>query len=62
MTLTDAPDLLRVDEVAQLLRVGRNQAYALVARGELVAIRLGRTLRVPKSALLRLVGGAEVIK
>ena len=54
MTLDDAPDFLTVEEVAQMLRLGRSAAYEAVARGELPAVRFGRRLRVPRHALLRL--------
>lgn len=43
--------LLTVREAAKLLRISRNLAYELVARGEIPAIRLGRVIRVPRSAL-----------
>jgi len=48
--------MLTVKEVAAILRVGRNQLYAAVARGELRAVRIGRTIRIPKTALLDLLG------
>ncbi len=43
--------LLTVREAAALLRISRNLAYELVARGEMPAIRLGRVIRVPRAAL-----------
>ncbi len=43
--------LLRVDEVAALLRVGRWTVYELIRRGELPALRIGRLVRVPRHAL-----------
>ena len=43
--------LLTVREAAQLLRISRNLAYELVTRGEIPAIRLGRVIRVPRTAL-----------
>lgn len=46
--------MLTVKEVAAILRVGRNQLYQAIARGELCAVRIGRTIRVPKTALLDL--------
>jgi len=48
------PDVLKVREAAAVLRIGRNQLYEAVARGELRAIRIGRTIRIPKQALLDL--------
>jgi excisionase family DNA binding protein len=39
--------LLRVAEAAQALGISRAQAYILIRRGEIPAIRLGGSLRVP---------------
>ncbi|MCZ7576347.1 MAG: helix-turn-helix domain-containing protein [Dehalococcoidia bacterium] len=45
------PDLLTVPEAAQLLRISRNLAYELVARQQLPSVRLGRVIRIPRTAL-----------
>ena len=44
---------LTVREVAQLLRIGRNLVYDLIARGEIPHIRLGNRILVPRYALAR---------
>ncbi len=44
-------DLLTVPEAAKFLRISRNLAYELVARRELPCVRLGRVIRVPRTAL-----------
>ncbi len=49
--MNDDQLLLTVSETAKLLRISRNLAYELVARGELPAVRLGRVIRVPRDAL-----------
>jgi excisionase family DNA binding protein len=49
--LVGLPPVLKVREAAAILRVGRNQLYEAVARGELPAIRIGRTIRIPTTAL-----------
>ena len=46
-----ASGLLTVPEAAQFLRISRNLAYDMIARGELPHIRLGRVIRVPHAAL-----------
>ncbi|MCD7757094.1 MAG: helix-turn-helix domain-containing protein [Clostridiales bacterium] len=51
-SLDDLPVTLRMDEVAAVLKVSRNTAYALVRRGVLPSLRIGRCLRVPKQSLL----------
>ena len=48
------PEVLTVREVAAILRVGRNQLYQAVSRGQLGAIRIGRSIRIPRQALLAL--------
>jgi excisionase family DNA binding protein len=47
---TDEP-LLTISEVASALRVSKMTIYRLVHGGELPAIRIGRSFRVPDSAL-----------
>ena len=49
--MNDDALLLTVPETAKLLRISRNLAYELVARGELPAIRLGRVIRIPRDEL-----------
>jgi len=43
--------LLRVEEAALWLGLGRTKTYELVARGELASVSIGRSRRVPVSAL-----------
>jgi excisionase family DNA binding protein len=48
--------LLRVPEVGRILQIGRRQAWELVWRGELPAVRIGRrTVRVTRADLERFV-------
>lgn len=63
MTLdTIDPEVMTVEEAAKILRIGRNAAYALAkryvatdGREGLPVLVLGRTLRVPASALKAMV-------
>lgn len=43
--------LLRIEEAAEVLALGRSKTYALVQAGVLPSIRLGRSVRVPAKAL-----------
>jgi len=59
MDIDALPDMLRVDEAAAVLRISRSRAYDEVAAYQrtggaegLPSIRIGRSLRVPKRALL----------
>ena len=47
----DEKVLLRVDEAATLLGVGRSFLYGLVQRGEIGSVKLGRARRIPAKAL-----------
>jgi excisionase family DNA binding protein len=50
---TPVEDVLTVDEAARLLRIGRNQLYEAIGRGEIPHRRVGRSIRLSRSALLR---------
>jgi excisionase family DNA binding protein len=54
--LAGLPEVLTVREAAAILRVGRNQLYQAVERGQLRAVRIGRSIRIPTQALLNLLG------
>jgi excisionase family DNA binding protein len=47
----DTTVVLTIPEVAERLRIGRNQAYELVRSGQLYGVRIGRSIRVPQKAL-----------
>lgn len=47
------PVLLKVEEAAALLRIGRTKMYGLLAAGAIPTVRVGRSVRVPRAALLR---------
>ena len=53
----DIPTLFTVEEVAAHLRIGRNSAYNLVKSGRIKHVKIGRTIRIPKSAVLDFIGG-----
>ena len=46
--------LLKIRDIQQILGCSRSWAYALVHSGQLRSIRLGRSIRVPASALVKL--------
>ena len=43
--------LLRAEEAADMLGIGRTKIYEMIARGEIPALRIGRLVRVPRHAL-----------
>ena len=48
---------LSVDETAIVLGIGRATAYEGVRTGDIPAIRVGRRLRVPTAAIVRMLAG-----
>lgn len=46
------PLVMTVPEMAEILHIGRNSAYALVNSGAIRSIRIGRNIRIPQAALL----------
>jgi excisionase family DNA binding protein len=52
------PPVLRVEELARLLRVNRKTAYEVVASGKLPGVRrLGRSIRIDRDAVLEWLSG-----
>jgi excisionase family DNA binding protein len=47
------PELLRVEEVAWVLQIGRTKVYELIGAGELPVVRIGRSVRIPRHWLER---------
>lgn len=43
--------LLKAEEVAQVLKLGRTRTFQLMSSGELPVVRIGRSVRVPKDQL-----------
>ena len=48
---------VKVEEAAQFLGIGRQQAYAAVRSGEIPSVRIGKSWRVPMEALMRMASG-----
>jgi len=59
-SMSTLPEVLTAREAAAILRVGRNQLYQAVSRGELGSVRIGRSIRIPKQALLDLLASASL--
>lgn len=62
MNSTVSPSLPQVytpDQVAQILQLSTNTVYELINRGEIVAKRLGKTLRIPKNSLSFVFSGLD---
>lgn len=57
--LHDLPMILRVSEVAEVLRVDPDTVYSMIRRGELPVIRVGRAFRFSREQLMRFVEGSH---
>jgi excisionase family DNA binding protein len=55
----DPLELLTIDELAQLSKRSRRSLYYDIANGRLRAVRLGRSMRVPRVEAERFVFGEE---
>lgn len=49
--IDDLPAFLTVQEYADLLRVSKWAVYDAIKSGQIKAIRVGRSLRIPRSAI-----------
>lgn len=48
----DTPLLLKAEEVAKMLGLGRTKVYEMMGSGELPVVRIGTAVRVPRKRLL----------
>ena len=46
------PLVLHVKDLANVVSISQNTAYALVRSGQIRSIRTGRTYRIPKDAII----------
>lgn len=45
-------DIITVDELCEMLRIGRNKAYELLRNGDINAFRCGRLWIISKAAVI----------
>ncbi len=48
--------LINLQELQQILNVGRNSAYELLKSGEIPAFRIGKNWKIPKDAVIHYIG------
>lgn len=53
MGVMESAELLRAEEAATLLGLGRSKIYQLIASRAIPVVRIGRSVRIPRTALLR---------
>lgn len=52
MNYDHIPDVMTVDELRSILKIGRNKAYSLVRHGEIKSLKIGGIFRIPKRYLI----------
>ena len=57
--LEDYPEILTLEEVSKVLRLGRSSTYEAARRGEIPTVRIGRRILVPRNALRNLLSPRE---
>lgn len=45
------PKIYTPEQVAEILQLSKNTIYELIARGEIIAKKIGRVYRIPQSSL-----------
>ena len=45
-------DIITIDELCEILMVGRNAAYQLLNQGQIKAFRIGNRWKIPKTAII----------
>ncbi len=55
----DDEDVLTVDDVAALLKLGRNAVYEAVGRGEVPHRRIGKQIRFSRAGIMRWLASCE---
>ncbi len=47
----DYPDLVSIDEICNMLSIGKNAAYELLQKKKIKAFHIGRSWKIPKQAV-----------
>ena len=59
MMFPDYPDIVTVKQLREMLGVSRALAYKLIADGEIQAVKIGTSLKIPKASVINYVTGAQ---
>jgi len=55
--MVQLPFLLRPEEVAKALAIGRTAVFELIRTGELRSVKIGKSRRIPADAVVEYVAG-----
>lgn len=60
MMFPDYPDIVTVKQLQKMLGISRHLAYKLIDYGEIQAVKIGTSLKIPKVSVINYVLGEEV--
>lgn len=55
MLISQFGDILTIDDVCEILKIGRGQCYGLLQTGRLKAFKMGKTWKIPKEAVIEFI-------
>ena len=58
-TFEQLPLVMSVEQLAQVLGVGKNYAYELVRSGAIQSIRVGHRFRIPKESVIAYISNPQ---
>lgn len=50
--LKNYKDILSVEDLCEILSIGKNTAYRLLRLGEIKSVRIGKVYKIPKECLI----------
>jgi len=51
----DYPDVVTVEQLCEMLHIGRNSAYTLIKEKKIRHIRIGKKIKIPKSMIIEFI-------
>lgn len=52
MLCSEFPDILSVDNLQKILKIGKNNVYRFIYTGAIKHMRIGRSIKIPKTFLI----------
>jgi excisionase family DNA binding protein len=52
-TFADFPDVVSVEQMAEMLKISTKTAYALLRNGDIECLKVGRSYRIPKYFIMK---------
>lgn len=59
-TPDELPMVLSIEDICKILCIGKNSAYTLIRAGHIKHFRVGRQIRITKSALLEYINHSHI--